>query len=82
MSRTIGPEDLPNLNDRAIFLTKGGILFRKYKGWYETGVDGYIRNQWVYPNDTQGNVPYKIEAFTRDPFPWFPAELIHEGEQP
>lgn len=82
MSRTIGASDLAGLQDGAVFLTKGGVLFRKWKNWYELGVDGYIRNQWVYPNDSQGNMPYREHSFTgwheQD---WFPATLIHEGDE-
>lgn len=69
---TVG--ELEALAGKAVVKSKGGIVFRKYKGWFREGVDGWERAGSSYE-------PYKTYDFERDPDAFFPFEVLDEGDE-
>lgn len=66
--------ELEALADKAVVKSSGDIVFRKYKGWYREGVDGWQRVGEAYE-------PYKIDEFERGGDLFFPFEVLDEVDE-
>jgi len=67
--RTITTEEAETLNDGAVILTPGQIVFSKYDDWFKPGVTGWARCE-------EGHGTLKTSALSDA---HFPAAVLHEG---